>query len=77
MSVITLQGENEKRLGIYYEVDTSIAPIGAGGMGQVFKGLCVNQQTGATRSVAIKFMYDDLPEHAIERARREIGRAHV
>ena len=71
MSVITLQGENEKRLGIYYEVDTSIAPIGAGGMGQVFKGLCVNQQTGATRSVAIKFMYDDLPEHAIERARRE------
>ena len=32
MSVITLQGENEKRLGVYYEVDTSIDPIGAGGM---------------------------------------------
>ena len=71
MSVIRLQGDKEKRSGVYYEVDTSIDPIGAGGMGQVYKGLCVNQHSGATRPVAIKFMYDDLPDHAIERARRE------
>ena len=71
MSVIRLQGDNEKRNGVYYEVDTAIDPIGAGGMGQVYKGVCVNMQNGATRPVAIKFMYDDLPDHAIERARRE------
>ena len=71
MSVIRLQGDNEKRNGVYYAVDTAIDPIGAGGMGQVYKGVCVNMQNGATRPVAIKFMYDDLPDHAIERARRE------
>ena len=71
MSVIRLQGENERRDGVYYEVDTESAPIGAGGMGQVFRGICVNQINGTTRPVAIKFMYDDLPDHAVERARRE------
>ena len=71
MAVIKLQGEAEKRQQVYYEVDTDIPPIGVGGMGQVYKGTCVNQQTGVTRPVAIKFMYADLPPHAVERARRE------
>lgn len=71
MSVIRLQGETEKRKGLYYKLDSGDEPIGVGGMGQVFKGTCVNEHTGATRPVAIKFMFDDLPPHAIERARRE------
>lgn len=71
MSVIRLQGETEKRKGIYYQLDSNDSPIGVGGMGQVFKGVCVNERNGATRPVAIKFMFDDLPPHAIERARRE------
>ena len=71
MSIIRLQGETEKRKGIYYQLDSSEEPIGVGGMGQVFKGICVDERTGATRPVAIKFMFDDLPPHAIERARRE------
>ena len=71
MSVIRLQGDTERRKGIYYQLDSNDEPIGVGGMGQVFKGLCVNEQTRATRPVAIKFMYDDLPAHVIERARRE------
>ena len=71
MSIIRLQGEDEKRKGIYYQVDSNDTPIGVGGMGQVFKGICVNEHNGATRPVAIKFMYDDLPSHVIERARRE------
>lgn len=71
MAIIRLQGEAEKRRGIYYQLDSSDEPIGVGGMGQVFKGICVDERTGATRPVAIKFMYDDLPPHAIERARRE------
>ena len=71
MSVIRLQGETEKRKGIYYQLDSNDSPIGVGGMGQVYKGICVNERNGATRPVAIKFMFDDLPPHAIERARRE------
>ena len=71
MAIIRLQGEEEKRKGIYFQLDTADEPIGAGGMGQVFKGICVNTQTHAVREVAIKFMYDDLPAHAIERGRRE------
>ena len=71
MSIIRLQGGVEKSRGIYYQLDSNDQPIGVGGMGQVFKGVCVNERTGSTRPVAIKFMFDDLPEHAIERARRE------
>ena len=71
MSIVRLQGEIEKRNGIYYQVDSADEPIGVGGMGQVYKGICVNERTGATRPVAIKFMFDDLPAQAIERARRE------
>jgi serine/threonine-protein kinase len=40
-------------------------------MGQVFKGICVDESTGTTREVAIKFVYSDLPPQALERARRE------
>lgn len=71
MSIIKLQGDSERQRGIFYQVDSSAQPIGVGGMGQVFKGICVNEKTGATRPVAIKFMYDDLPPQAVERARRE------
>lgn len=71
MSLIRIQGETERRNGVYYQVDSDDQPIGVGGMGQVFKGICVDEKTGSTRPVAIKFLYDDLPPQAIERARRE------
>ena len=71
MAIVKLQGEIEKRQGVYYQLDSNDQPIGVGGMGQVFKGICVNERTGATRPVAIKFMFDDLPAQAVERARRE------
>lgn len=71
MAKIKLQGEEEKRKGIYFEVDTSDSVIGEGGMGKVLKGKCVDVASGISRPVAIKFLYDDLPPHAIERARRE------
>ena len=71
MPIIKLQGEAELRKQIHYEVDTSMEPIGVGGMGQVFKGYMVDERTGVTRPVAIKFMFDDLPANAYERARRE------
>ena len=71
MSLIKIQSEAEKRRGIYYQVDSNDKPIGIGGMGQVYKGICVDEHNGSTRQVAIKFMYADLPPQAIERARRE------
>ena len=71
MSIVRLQGETEKQKHIYFEVDASKPAIGEGGMGKVMRGVCVNTDTNVTRPVAIKFLYDDLPAHAIERARRE------
>jgi len=71
MAIIRLQGETEKRKGLYYEVNTAEPAIGEGGMGKVMKGTCVDANTKVSRPVAIKFLYDDLPSHAIERARRE------
>ena len=53
MSIVRLQGEVERRNGIYYQVDSADEPIGVGGMGQVYKGICVNERTGATRPVAV------------------------
>lgn len=71
MAIIKLQGEEEKKKGIYFEVDPSDKPLGEGGMGKVYKGKSIDTKTGASRPVAIKFLFADLPEQAIERARRE------
>jgi len=71
MAIIRLQTETEKRKGIFYQFDTDTPPIGEGGMGKVCEGLCINEQNGSVRPVAIKFMFDDLPSSAYERARRE------
>ena len=71
MHIIRLQGESERRRRVHYELNMSAGAIGVGGMGQVFKGLQVDERTGATRPVAIKFMFDDLPPSAYERAHRE------
>lgn len=40
-------------------------------MGRVFKGRRIDRRNGLVRDVAIKMMFDDLPNHVIERARRE------
>lgn len=71
MALYKIQGQAEKRQGISYEFDPQEEPLGVGGMGRVYKGKRINEKTGSTRQVAIKFMYDDLPPHVIERARRE------
>lgn len=71
MSVIKIYGKKEESQGVYYEVNESDAPLGVGGMGQVFKGMRVDSRTGLRREVAIKFLFDDLPPASIERARRE------
>ncbi len=71
MNIIRLQGEAELRAGIYYEYDVDSKPLGEGGMGRVFKGFRVNQRTGERKPVAIKAIYENIPERVVERARRE------
>lgn len=71
MYVIKLQGDVEKRTGIYYEYDAESIPLGEGGMGRVFKGFRVVERTGERTPVAIKAIYDNIPERVVERARRE------
>lgn len=75
MSIFRLQGLEEKRKGVFYEFNSEEEPLGRGGMGVVYKGRCINNATGTTREVAVKFLYDDMPSESrsaiIERARRE------
>ncbi len=71
MATIQIQGDYEKRNGIYYELELDAVPLGEGGMGKVYEGICINERTGVRRPVAIKCMYSDLPSPVIERARRE------
>ena len=71
MNIIRLQGDAEKRSGIYYEYDVDATPLGEGGMGRVFKGFRVVERTGEVMPVAIKAIYDNIPERVVERARRE------
>jgi len=71
MSIVKLQGEQEKQQGIYYEFDNAQKPLGEGGMGKVFRGRLVNVYTSTTRDVAIKFMFAGLPPNVIKRAEDE------
>lgn len=44
MLVKKLQGQVEKSKGIYYEYDAESTPLGEGGMGVVYKGVCVDEK---------------------------------
>lgn len=69
--IMRIQGQEEIRAGIYYEVDLSVPHIGEGGMGRVYKGFQVNPKTGTRLPVAVKFLYEGLPQNALDRAIRE------
>ena len=70
MAILKLQGPQELSEGCYYEYDTAADILGEGGMGRVYKGKRVDRNGGET-VVAIKAMYEGLPDLVIERARRE------
>lgn len=71
MTIYRLQGFEEKQKGIYYEYDADTHPLGEGAMGRVYKGYCVNEKTKSKTLVAIKAIFDNIPDRVIERARRE------
>ena len=65
-----LQGAEEKKKGIHYEVDLK-KKLGEGGMGRVFFGYRVDEARGTRKEVAVKFLYGNLKDEEINRARRE------
>lgn len=71
MTIYRLQGFEEKQKGIYYEYDADSTPLGEGAMGRVYKGYCVNEKSKSKTPVAIKAIFDNIPNRVIERARRE------
>lgn len=71
MLIKKLQGQLEKNNGIYYEYDAESDPVGEGGMGVVYHGYRVDENTGLRTEVAIKALHIDLPEEVYARAERE------
>jgi serine/threonine protein kinase len=72
MNIVRIQGEAEKRNGIYYELDIDGPFLGEGGMGRVYKGFCVDMRTGQRSVVAIKAVHESIQSpQLLERARRE------
>lgn len=71
MTIYRLQGFKEKQKGIYYEYDADSIPLGEGAMGRVYKGYCINDKSKSKTPVAIKAIFDNIPDRVIERARRE------
>lgn len=71
MAIIHLKGNSTHDKNIYYEFNTDTEPLGEGGMGKVYRGRQISEITGISRDVAIKFMFDGLPQSVIDRARRE------
>lgn len=70
MKILRLQGDADNPNDIFYEVDTEAEILGEGGQGVVRRGEMVDRM-GNRRPVAIKFLYNDLPQEVIERARIE------
>lgn len=70
MAIRKLQGQKERNEGVYYIFDTEADILGEGGMGRVYLGKRIDSKGGETL-VAIKAMFEGLPELVIERARRE------
>lgn len=71
MPIIKIQSDLNRIQRVYYEYNSSDAPLGEGGMGKVYKGRCRHEITGQEREVAIKCLHSDLPPHVIARAKRE------
>lgn len=70
-NILIIQGSEEKRQSIHYEVDGDQPVLGEGNFGAVRKGVMVDELTGNSRDVAIKFLFSDLSAQGVERSRRE------
>lgn len=68
MAMIKLLGDS-----VHYEFDPEVKEniLGKGGMGIVFKGKLIHDDSGMFEWVAIKVLFKDLSEESVMRARRE------
>ena len=71
MSTIQISDRNDVNKRYIYKVDLGAKPLGAGGMGKVYRGECLDNENHTSRPVAVKFIFDNQPEGVIDRARRE------
>lgn len=71
MSIIQISDYKDTEKRYTYNVDLDSKPLGAGGMGKVYRGERVDNETNQTTEVAIKFIFDNQPDSVIDRARRE------
>lgn len=71
MRIKRIQSENDRRCHQYYEFDLNSKPIGQGGMGVVYRGEKIDDNSGIRTEVAIKVLHDDLPDEVYARAERE------
>lgn len=70
MPIRILKNDHCNSDGSYFEFDTDADILGEGGMGRVYRGKRIDKNGGVIY-VAIKAMFEGLPEQVIERARRE------
>ena len=69
MATVTIVDDNDRRYR--YIVDSSLPPIGKGGMGTVYRGVQLDTSNpNHRRDVAIKFLHEGLDSNVIERERR-------
>jgi len=71
MAVVTLQDSHNSNFYYEFNPKDECSVLGKGGMGIVFKGKRINNDSGKFEAVAIKVLFNDLDEDSIERARRE------
>ena len=71
MAIKRLQGEWERRHGVYYEFDSNLPSLGEGGMGVVYLGKRIFEQSGSYTYVAVKQLRDNLKQEVYQRAVRE------
>lgn len=71
MRIKSIQGDKEKQGRIHYEFDMDSQPIGEGGMGVVYRGVKIDENTGIKTDVAIKVLHEGLLDEVYARAERE------
>lgn len=71
MAIKSLQGDRERQYGIHYEFDPDQPPLGEGGMGIVYLGVRVFENSGVKNYVAIKQLRDNAKPEVYQRAQRE------
>lgn len=69
--IVRVQGPVEKSQKIYYEFDNASQPLGSGGMGVIYRGVCKSEVSGASVPVAIKQIRDGLSSDILQRAIQE------